>query len=531
MLHPAIAAEREALLALFGVAAGRLATLMPGVESDADIEALHQMRVELRRLRAALGVLEGYAAVPDAAELVNECRWLAGHGSGLRDMDVLIERLPDYLGAAPDAADPLLRLLLRDIGRLRSRERRAMLGAFRSRRGHALVARLEALAGLPVHEGEWPGDTVLAAATRRALRKLCREGKALAPDAPAEAWHGLRKRAKRCRYLLELHAGMEPPKAAQDLMLRVRRLQNALGDHQDFDIHGTVIEDLLQSPEARRNPEYAALLQKLLLGIRGRMPRARERAASRLQGLLRSRARKRVLRRLSPERQPQTPWIGTGGYCHAFAGPTPCHLPVGKVVCVGRNYAAHAAELGNAVPDKPLLFIKPPSSVVDLGPSLRVPVDRGSVHHETEIAVLIGRALCNARPEEALAAILGVGVALDLTLREVQDALKAKGQPWEISKGFDGACALSTFQPMTPDLDLTTLQIRLVVNGRRRQFASSAQMITPVIELLCLASRHFTLWPGDVLLTGTPAGVGPLVPGDKLLAEVAGVVSVRSVVS
>jgi len=169
--------------------------------------------------------------------------------------------------------------------------------------------------------------------------------------------------------------------------------------------------------------------------------------------------------------------------------------------------------------------------VVDLGPSVRVPVDRGSVHHETEIAVLIGRELCNARPEEALAAILGVGVALDLTLREVQDALKAKGQPWEISKGFDGACALSAFQPMTPDLDLTTLQIRLVVNGRRRQFASSAQMVTPVIELLCFASRHFTLWPGDVLLTGTPAGVGPLVPGDKLLAEVAGVVSVRSVVS
>jgi 2-keto-4-pentenoate hydratase/2-oxohepta-3-ene-1,7-dioic acid hydratase in catechol pathway len=291
-----------------------------------------------------------------------------------------------------------------------------------------------------------------------------------------------------------------------------------------------LIEGFLQSPEGRTNPDYNALLQALLLDIRGRMPRARERAASRLQGLLRSRSRKQLMRRLSPERQPQKPWIGTGGYCHGFVGPSPCALPVGKVVCVGRNYAAHAAELGNAVPDKPLLFIKPPSSVVDLSPSLRIPSGWGSVHHETEVAVLLGRELCNARPEDAFAAILGVGVALDLTLRDVQDALKAKGQPWEISKGFDGACALGAFLPMAPGLDLTTLQIRLVVNGRRRQFASSAQMLTPIIDLLCFASRHFTLWPGDVLLTGTPAGVGPLVPGDKLLAEVAGVVSVRSVV-
>ncbi len=404
-----------------------------------------------------------------------------------------------------------------------------MLGAFRSRRGHRLIARLEALADIPVHMAEWPGSTVLAAATRRALRKFCRHGRALTHEAPAAAWHDLRKRAKRCRYLLELHGGIDTSKASRDLLARVRRLQNALGDHQDFDTHATVIAHLLQSAAAKRNAEYAALLDALQLGIRDRMLPARERAASRLDGLLRSRSRKKMLQRLSPEQQPQKPWTGTGGYCHAFAGAVPCELPVGKVVCVGRNYAAHAAELGNAVPAKPLLFIKPPSSVVDIGPSLRVPVDRGSVHHETEIAVLIGRELSHATPEQAIAAIGGLGVALDLTLRDVQDVLKAKGQPWEISKGFDGACALSAFQPMTASLDLAALPIRLVVNGRRRQFASSAQMLTPIIELLCFASRHFALWPGDVLLTGTPAGVGPLVPGDKLLAEVGGVVSVRSV--
>ena len=530
MLHPAIAAEREAFRALFGASAKKLAELMPGVESDADIEALHQMRVELRRLRSALAVLEGHAIVPDAALLVSECRWLAGHGSGLRDMDVLIERLPDYLGDTPDPEDPVICLLLRDIARLRRRERRAMLAAFRSRRGHRLVARLEALADLSVHEDGWPTEAVLAEVTCRSVRKLCRQGKALSGDAPAEAWHDLRKRAKRCRYLLELHADIDASAAAQDLVTRVRRLQNALGDHQDFDTHAVVLEGLLQSPEGRRNPEYGALLHALVQDIRSRMPRARERAASRLQGLLRSRSRKKMLRRLPPGCGMQKPWIGSGGYCHGFVGPVPCGLPVGKVVCVGRNYAAHAAELGNAVPDKPLLFIKPPSSVVDLAPSFRIPAGRGSVHHETEIAVLIGRELRDASPEQARAAIVGVSVALDLTLRDVQDALKAKGQPWERAKGFDGACALGPFLPMSPELDLGKLQIRLVVNGRRRQFASSAQMITPVIELICFASRHFTLWPGDVVLTGTPAGVGPLVPGDRVLAEVSGVVSVRSVV-
>ena len=531
MLHPAIAAERQALLALFGGAAGRLAALMPRVESDADIEALHDMRVELRRLRSALGALEGHGPVEDAAELVSECRWLAGHGSGLRDMDVLLERLPDYLGCRPDAADPAIRLLMRDIGRLRNRERRAMLAAFRSHRGHRLVARLEALAAVPLHQPEWPGQTVLAHATRTTLRKLCRRGRALEPDSPVEDWHELRKRAKRSRYLLELYATVDPAREPRDLIDRVRRLQSALGDHQDFDTHAAVLEGLIGAPPSAADPRYAELLQRLVATLRERMPRARERAQSRLQALLQSRARKRLVRRLAPERLPRTPAVGTGGYCHAFGDGSLAGLPVGKVVCVGRNYAAHAAELGNAVPEQPLLFIKPPSSVVDLGPTVRVPVNRGSVHHETEIALLIDRELRNATPAQARAAIAGVGVALDLTLRDEQDRLKAKGQPWEIAKGFDGACALSEFVPPDPDVDLTTLQIRLVVNGRRRQFASSAQMVTPIIELLCFASRHFTLWPGDVLLTGTPAGVGPLVPGDRLLAEIVGVVSVRSIVS
>jgi 2-keto-4-pentenoate hydratase/2-oxohepta-3-ene-1,7-dioic acid hydratase in catechol pathway len=206
-------------------------------------------------------------------------------------------------------------------------------------------------------------------------------------------------------------------------------------------------------------------------------------------------------------------------------------MPVGKVVCVGRNYAAHAAELGNPVPEQPLLFIKPPSAVVDLAPQFRVPTAAGSVHHELEIALLIGRELCAATPDRARRAIAGIGLGIDLTLRELQDRLKAKAHPWEVSKGFDGACALSPFVPLDPALDLAALPLRLVVNGRRRQFGSSAQMLTPIIELLCFASARFTLWPGDVVLTGTPAGVGPLVPGDRLLAELGGVLQLRAIVT
>ena len=200
----------------------------------------------------------------------------------------------------------------------------------------------------------------------------------------------------------------------------------------------------------------------------------------------------------------------------------------GKIVCVGRNYAAHAAELGNPVPEQPLLFIKPPSAAVNLAPELRVPRGEGSVHHEIEIALLIGRELRNALPAQARAAIAGIGIGLDLTLRDAQDRLKAKGQPWEIAKGFDGAAALGPFQPLDPALDLGAIELRLAVNGRRRQSGSSAEMLTPIIALLCFASARFSLWPGDVLLTGTPKGVGELKPGDRISAELVGLCRLRA---
>lgn len=203
-------------------------------------------------------------------------------------------------------------------------------------------------------------------------------------------------------------------------------------------------------------------------------------------------------------------------YQHAFVDGTPCALPVGKVVCVGRNYAEHAKELNNPVPSEPILFIKPRTAVVAMREPVRVLRGQGACHFETEIAVLIGATLKNADEAQARAAIAGFGLGLDLTLREVQDGLKAQGLPWEKAKSFDGACPLSPF--LMPDVveDVSALRVRLLVNGETRQDGSSAGMITPVLPLLAYMSRYFTLEPGDVVMTGTPKGVGPLQPGDAL---------------
>lgn len=194
--------------------------------------------------------------------------------------------------------------------------------------------------------------------------------------------------------------------------------------------------------------------------------------------------------------------------------------PLGKVVCVGRNYADHARELNNPVPTTPLLFIKPANAVVPMTEPFRVPRDLGQVHFETEMAILIGKKLTDASTEEAADAVAGVGLGLDLTLRDLQDALKKAGQPWEKAKSFDGACPLSPF--VSPEgIDLTHCEIRLTVNGELRQQGNSQQMLTPVLELLSYSSGFFTLNPGDVVLTGTPAGVGPVKPEDQLVIELA----------
>jgi 5-carboxymethyl-2-hydroxymuconate isomerase len=198
-------------------------------------------------------------------------------------------------------------------------------------------------------------------------------------------------------------------------------------------------------------------------------------------------------------------------------------VAVGKIVCVARNYAEHARELGNPVPERAVLFIKPASSILADGGTVRIPAYATACHHEIELAVLIGRSAKAVASDQALAHVAGYGVALDLTLRDVQSELKARGLPWEIAKAFDTSCPLSTFVPAAQVADPQRLQMRLTVNGEVRQEGSTAAMLRPVAQLISEASAYFTLETGDILLTGTPAGVGPLVGGDRVEAVIEGV--------
>ncbi|PXX95048.1 fumarylacetoacetate hydrolase family protein [Halomonas sp. LBP4] len=189
---------------------------------------------------------------------------------------------------------------------------------------------------------------------------------------------------------------------------------------------------------------------------------------------------------------------------------------LGKIVCVGRNYADHAKELGNPVPSEPLLFIKPATSAVALEEPVDAPFSRGEVHYETEMALLIGEELSHAGVDEAERAVVGIGLALDLTLRDIQARLKEKGHPWEIAKAFDGACPLSVFLPLTQVPNWSALTFTLEIDGELRQHGEGSDMLFPVAMLVAEMSRHFTLQAGDVVLTGTPAGVGPLPRGAEL---------------
>lgn len=189
---------------------------------------------------------------------------------------------------------------------------------------------------------------------------------------------------------------------------------------------------------------------------------------------------------------------------------------LGKIVCIGRNYAEHARELNNPVPDAPLLFIKPSTSAVPLEAPIAASFAQAEIHFETELALLIGSPLSGASAEQAEQAVVGVGLALDLTLRSVQSELKKKGHPWEIAKGFDGACPLSQFIALDAVPEWSALEFSLAIDGQHQQYGRVSDMLFSVPMLLAEMSQHFTLEPGDVVLTGTPAGVGRLEQGTEL---------------
>lgn len=200
-------------------------------------------------------------------------------------------------------------------------------------------------------------------------------------------------------------------------------------------------------------------------------------------------------------------------------------LPLGKVVCVGRNYAAHAAELGNEIPTRPILFIKPASSVIgtdSLIASQIIDVPRDTaydVHYEAELCVRIGAPLKAVSIEELKAmpkAIEAVTLGLDLTLRDLQSELKAKGHPWERAKCFDGSCVLAQWVEPEAYADFSAVNYQLYINEQLTQDGNTELMLFPLYELLSEISHAFSLQPGDVIMTGTPSGVGVLKAGDKL---------------
>ena len=205
------------------------------------------------------------------------------------------------------------------------------------------------------------------------------------------------------------------------------------------------------------------------------------------------------------------------------------HLSIGKVVCVGRNYVAHAKELGNDVPESPMLFLKPASSVTYLSDDknvsatfLDVPRNQSyDVHYETELCLQLGQDLVNADVQTVQQAmhnglIAGVTVGLDLTLRDLQSELKAKGHPWERAKCFAGSCVLADWMDATQIDDFASVRYQLLINDTLTQDGDTGLMIFDIPHLLSDASFAFGLQAGDVIMTGTPSGVGKLEAGDTL---------------
>ena len=189
-----------------------------------------------------------------------------------------------------------------------------------------------------------------------------------------------------------------------------------------------------------------------------------------------------------------------------------------KIVAVGRNYVDHAAELGNGVPTEPLLFLKPSTAVIGPGDPIRLPTDLSDeVSHEGEIAVVIGALVSRVTPEVAAKAILGVTCANDVTMRDVQ----RREEQWARSKGFDGSCPLGP--AIATGLDLSDIRVRTFVDGELRQDGHSSQMVFDVPSIIAEISRSMTLLPGDVVLTGSPAGVATLRPGERVRVEIDGV--------
>ncbi len=199
-------------------------------------------------------------------------------------------------------------------------------------------------------------------------------------------------------------------------------------------------------------------------------------------------------------------------------------FPVGQIYCVGRNYADHAVEMGHD-PDRepPFFFIKPSFAIMQQGAQMRYPAFSQDVHHEVELVVALGRGARDIDAADAMTLVFGYAVGIDMTRRDLQADAKAKGRPWEAGKTFADAAPCSAVMPLSRSGVLAEGQISLSINGEQRQRGDINQMIWKVPEVIARLSSLFVLAPGDLIFTGTPAGVGPIDPGDLIEAGVEGV--------
>lgn len=198
-------------------------------------------------------------------------------------------------------------------------------------------------------------------------------------------------------------------------------------------------------------------------------------------------------------------------------------INVGKIVCVGKNYADHAKEMGGEVPEFPIIFLKPASTIIYDGDEILMPDYSNELHYEGEFVLLIGKKVKDADDKTADEAITGYGLGLDMTLRDLQWQYKDKGQPWTLAKCFDTGTVLGDFALRTEHEFKGNERLTLKVNGEIRQDARVDQMTFSPIEIIKYVSHRMTLLPGDLIFTGTPAGVGKVVPGDLIETELEGI--------
>lgn len=187
-----------------------------------------------------------------------------------------------------------------------------------------------------------------------------------------------------------------------------------------------------------------------------------------------------------------------------------------KIICVGRNYADHARELNNEVPTEPVIFLKPDSAILKDGKAFYLPEHLGEIHHELEVVLRVCKNGKHIHEKFASAYYDQIGLGIDFTARDLQNKLKIKGLPWELAKGFDGSAVLGDFIAKETLGDLSSLQIRLDIDGSERQQGNTRDLLFPFEKIITFVSQYFTLRQGDLIFTGTPAGVSAVQPGNRL---------------